>query len=85
MSAWIDQGDSQLNEQFLEENIKEARKHDWTEISADELDSEVLCMICWGVIDPDNPTELQAYESEAGYVCRRCYDRYLRDFERKKA
>lgn len=78
MNEWLKPSGPGRNAPFLQENIKEAQKYEWNEISVDELESEVLCMICWRVIDPSSPTEVEVYESDAGYVCSRCYDKYLR-------
>jgi len=73
MSTWIE-----IEKEYFDKNIREARDYEWIEIRAAHLAEHVHCMICGVTIDTKSPMTTCAHKSKAGYVCAYCFDHFLK-------
>jgi hypothetical protein len=78
MSTWIEVNGAKIEKRYFDENVREAKGYEWTEIRAADLAEHVHCMICGVTIDTKSPMTTRAYKSKAGYVCAYCYDHFLK-------
>jgi hypothetical protein len=78
MSAWIEVNGARIEKEFFEENVREARSCEWSEIRVSELRDHVHCMICGIAISPSLGTKHKLYKSNGGYLCSYCFDCFVK-------
>jgi len=74
--------------QWLEDNISEARGVDWNEAPLSKITEEeerqtdhTHCIVCWDALNPRYTKT--AYESSIGWLCAKCYVKYIKGKRRK--
>ena len=69
-------------DEWHEDNVREARSVEWVKAPLSRIldpqrpaDDHVHCIICWDALNPKYIDA--AYESSIGWLCSRCYERYV--------
>ena len=75
---WIEVNGAKLEKDYFDANVREAKGHNWSEMSAADLAEHKHCMICWAAIDPEPKSAVLIYASKRGFVCAYCWGHFLK-------
>jgi hypothetical protein len=77
VSKWVEVNGAQIEREFFEQNVREARSYEWVEIDISSLSEHSHCIVCGIAIGDGLPGPRRAFQSKGGHICDYCYEHFV--------
>ena len=76
---WIEVNGAKIEENFLKENISEAKQYSWIPLKYPADKGHAHCLICNISIPTNGVLKDKSYQSSGGWLCQFCYEEFIKN------